>query len=75
METVKPCEDAQKAYILRLYEATGAYAKCRLNFGHPVKALFECNMLEEEERELSADAELVFTPFAIRTLKVVYGEN
>ena len=75
LETVKPCEDAQKAYILRLYESTGSYSTCRLTFGHSVKALYECNMLEEEEKPIRAEDELVFTPFAIRTIKVVYGDD
>ncbi|MCR4883341.1 MAG: alpha-mannosidase [Clostridiales bacterium] len=75
LETVKPCEDAQKAYIIRLYESTGAYAKCRLTFGHPVQSVHVCNMLEEEERTMAPDEELVFTPFTIQTIKVVYGED
>ena len=75
IETVKPCEDAQKAYILRLYEATGGYQRTKLSFGHPVKAVWECNMLEEELREIAADEEIVFEPFRIRTVKVVYGDN
>ena len=32
-------------------------------------------MLEEEEKEIGKDEELVFTPFAIRTIKVVYGDD
>ena len=72
IETVKPCEDAEKAYILRLYEAMGGYHRVRLTFGHPVKALKECNMLEEELAELQAEEALTFEPFKIRTLKVFY---
>ncbi len=72
IETVKPCEDAEKAYILRLYEAAGGYHRVRLTFGHPVKALKECNMLEEEVADLKTEETLVFEPFKIRTLKVLY---
>ena len=72
IETVKPCEDAQNAYIIRLYEAAGSYSRTVLSFSHEVKALYECNMLEEEQKELDVSAPLVFTPFKIRTLKVVY---
>ena len=72
IETVKPCEDAQRAYILRLYEAEGGYARAKLRFSHPVKALRECNMLEEPLATLDADAALEFTPFRIRTVKVEY---
>ena len=73
IETVKPCEDAEKAYILRLYEATGGYQRARLSFGHPVRALKECNMLEEEIGELNPAEEMAFEPFKIRTVKVVYA--
>ena len=72
IEAVKPCEDTQRAYILRLYEAAGGYSRTRLAFSHEVKALYDCNMLEEEQAALSPDDVIVFTPFAIRTIKVAY---
>ena len=72
IETVKPCEDRQRAYILRLYEAAGGYSRARLTFSHPVRALYECNMLEEELTALKPDEPIVFTPFKIRTIKVAY---
>ena len=72
VETVKPCEDSQRAYILRLYEAAGGYSRAKLSFSHEVKALYECNMLEEEQKRLEPGEALVFTPFKIRTVKVVY---
>ena len=72
IETVKPCEDTQHAYILRLYEATGGYAGAHLTFSHPVRKLYECNMLEEELSEIGRDERIEFTPFKIRTIKVLY---
>lgn len=72
IETVKPCEDTQKAYIVRLYESVGSRCRARLMFSHPVKALEECNMLEEKQREWGPDEEIVFTPFAVKTMKVYY---
>ncbi|MBQ8162088.1 MAG: alpha-mannosidase [Clostridia bacterium] len=72
IETVKPCEDTQKAYILRLYEAMGGYEQVHLTFSHPVQGLYECNMLEEEQQELDPKASIEFTPFRIRTIKVCY---
>lgn len=72
IETVKPCEDTQRAYIIRLYEAAGGYARTHLTFSHEVKAMYECNMLEEELSALDPADELTFTPFHIRTLKVCY---
>ena len=71
IETVKPCEDKQNAYILRLYEATGGYTKAALTFGHDVKALKLTNMLEDE-KEVLDNAELTFRPFEIKTIKVEY---
>ncbi len=75
IETIKPCEDAQKAYVIRLYEATGSYTSCHLSFGHAVRAMYLCNMLEEEEQQIALDAPLALPPFAIRTIKVAYGES
>ena len=72
IETVKPCEDAQKAYIIRLYEATGGYTNCSLTFGHEVKGLIQTNMLEDEQAVLDPAAALTFRPFEIKTLKVLY---
>ena len=72
IETVKPCEDRQRAYILRLYEAAGGYSRATLRFSHAVKALYECNMLEEEQKQLDSKEPIVFTPFKIKTIKVCY---
>ena len=72
IETVKPCEDAQNAYILRLYEAAGGYSRAELTFSNEVKALYDCNMLEEEQEALTPGEPIVFTPFRIRTIKVEY---
>ena len=73
IETVKPCEDTQNAYILRLYEAAGGYSRVRLSFSHEVKAMYDCNMLEEEQKEILPGEAIVFTPFKIRTVKVCYS--
>lgn len=72
IEAVKPCEDAEKAYILRLYEATGDYVTTSLHFSHNVSHMAECNMLEEEIRPADPAA-VTFRPFEIKTLKVFYA--
>ena len=72
IETVKPCEDTQRAYIVRAYEAVGSYVNARFSFSHPVRALHLCSMLEEEQEELRADGNVAFGPFRIITLKVSY---
>jgi len=70
-ETVKPCEEAQNAYILRLYESVGDWTSASVSFGHPVKAVKVCTMLEDNEADADPAA-LTFRPFEIKTLKVYY---
>ena len=73
IETVKPCEDAENAYILRLYEAEGGSAATRLQFAAPPRAVYRTNMLEEVIEEIDPqNVPLTFSPFHIETLKVVY---
>lgn len=74
VETVKPAEDAQRAFVLRLYEAEGTQTNAKLTFGVPVSRIEETNMLEETLAELGTgqEAELVFKPFEIKTLLVKY---
>jgi alpha-mannosidase len=79
-ETVKPCEDADTAYILRMYESAGAYTNVTLSFGHPVSGIAVTNMLEETQREQpftsgasGAHTTLAFRPFQIITLRIAYG--
>lgn len=74
VETVKPLEDTDKGFILRLYEAEGAQDKVTLRFGIPVKGLEETNMLEEVRRkyETSQQLSLSFKAFEIKTIKVNY---
>lgn len=74
IETVKPCEDADTAYIVRLYEAVGAYTRAQVRIGHAVRALALTNLLEEEQERLPAGqtALLTFKPFEIKTLRVQY---
>lgn len=75
VETVKPCEDAQKAYILRLYECEKNRTHTELRFSHPVKKVYLADMLENRisELPLSGNAvSLTLRPFAIQTLLVEY---
>ncbi len=74
VEAVKPCEDAGRAYVLRLYEAEGAYTHASLKPGHDFVSATECNMLEEETGAPVQEKEipLTFRPFEIKTLKVSY---
>jgi alpha-mannosidase len=70
IETIKPCEDSDKAYILRLYECEGTAAITKLSFLIEPKKISVCNMLEEIIT--SAPENLAFRPFEIKTLRVEY---
>ena len=73
VEAIKPCEDAQKAYIVRVYEAEGAYTKTEITFADSAKKIAVTNMLEEELEVLdSVKNEFTFRPFEIKTIKVYY---
>lgn len=70
VEAVKPCEDAENAYIVRLYEAEGTRTNATLTFPDAVKCEVT-NMLEETQSELT-DMNVSFRPFEIKTVKVYY---
>lgn len=74
IETVKPCEDNQKAFIIRLYESEGTYTRAKLGLGMECKMVEITNMLEEtlEDLPVGQSVELAFKPFEIKTLKVSY---
>ena len=74
VEAVKPCEDAQRAFIVRMYEAEGTFTNAKVSFFDGAKSVKITNMLEEEQSEVEsiAPAKLQFRPFEIKTLKVTY---
>jgi alpha-mannosidase len=74
VEAVKPCEDAEKAYIVRLYEAEGTYTNATVSFAENAKHAQITNMLEEVQSDLpDGDSyALTFRPFEIKTIKVTY---
>lgn len=71
VETIKPCEDAQKAFILRLYESEGTWTQATLSMDSRITGMTVCDMLENELEP--ATTALTFRPFEIKTLKLVYG--
>jgi len=72
IESVKPCEDTQNAYIVRAYEAAGDYTRAEILPCHRSTGIYECNMLEEAAGEQIDPSRLVFKPFEIKTIKVCY---
>lgn len=73
-EAVKPCEDAQSGYIIRLYEAEGTTTRARVSIHHPVRCAFETTMLEENQTRLGSvqELDLTFKPFEIKPFKIQY---
>ena len=72
VETVKESEDGQDL-IVRMYETKNMRTTTELTFGFPVKSISLCNLMEEEEAELTVDGNsvsLTVNPFEIITLKI-----
>ncbi len=74
IEAVKPCEENEKAFIMRLYEAEGTFTNARLSLGMKPASVELTNMLEETLEKLAGEKEtaLSFRPFEIKTIKISY---
>lgn len=74
VETIKPCEDEDKAFIIRVYEAEGTRTNAVINFSDAVKKFTVTNMLEEESEAPVESNTFVtsFRPFEIKTIKAYY---
>ncbi len=70
VEAIKPCEDAENAYIVRMYEAEGTRTNATLSFPCAKKCEIT-NMLEETQCVLD-NMNVSFRPFEIKTIKVYY---
>jgi alpha-mannosidase len=77
IETVKAAENSE-GLIVRLYETIRSRGDAYVCFGFPIRAAWETNLLEENERELTIERssshnsiQLTFTPFQIRTIRVI----
>jgi alpha-mannosidase len=74
IEAIKPCEDQEKAYIIRLYDAEGTYTNATLALAGNAQKVVVTDMLEETVEVLpyTNNIKLVFRPFEIKTIKVIY---
>ncbi len=73
IDICKPAFDREDAVVIRLYEAAGSACRTRLKVPENVKALWQCNLLEEEESSIPVSdgtAELTFRPFEIKTIRM-----
>ncbi|NLG83761.1 MAG: alpha-mannosidase, partial [Firmicutes bacterium] len=72
ISTVKKAEKAP-GLIVRVYEAHGRRGPVTLSFGLPLRAAYECNLVEEEEWPIPHVGDRVrfqITPYQIRTFRV-----
>lgn len=72
VETVKPCEDAERAVILRLYECEGSRTAPVALHAPFARAAVLCGMDEQPLSPVDPAALAPFRPFEIRTLKLYY---
>ncbi|QPC81271.1 alpha-mannosidase [Phototrophicus methaneseepsis] len=73
IETVKLAEDGE-GIIVRLYEGERNRGPVTLNVGFPVKAIYHCNLLEENQEQLDVTNDQVtlsLRPYEIVTLRIV----
>lgn len=74
IESVKRAEN-EDSVIVRLYETDNSRADVVLNIFKKASGAWECNMLEEEEREVICKGNQIqfsMKPFEIKTLKVKF---
>jgi len=74
IEAVKCCEENQRAFIMRLYEAEGTYTRAKVTLDRVPASIEITNMLEEVQESLEAAQtfDLDFRPFEIKTIKIGY---
>jgi alpha-mannosidase len=73
IETVKQAEDGE-GLIVRLYEGERNRGPVTLKVGFPVMAAYHCNLLEENQNELTVENDqitLTLRPYEIATLRIV----
>ena len=74
VEVIKRAEDGN-GFILRMYENKNRFTKTELLFGRKISNLYECNLMEVNEREiplLGQAAEITFRPYEIKTFRIVF---
>ena len=72
IETVKRAEDGN-GIIIRLYESQRKRGQVQVRFGFAVESVWETNLLEENESELSVEndsIQLTLRPYQIMTLRL-----
>lgn len=76
IEVVKKAEDGV-GMVVRMYENRNSHVRATITVGKPLKEAYECNLLEENQKQLSAGGnsfECVFAPYEIKTFRIVFCE-
>ena len=72
IETVKVAEDSD-SLIVRAYETWNTKTPAVLTFNAPIKSATECNLMEEQDEDVSFEGNTIkatFKPFEIKTFKI-----
>lgn len=73
VEVIKRAENGEGA-IVRMYENKNRYTKTKIHFHKKISQIYECSLLEENEKELQItgqSVEIVFKPYEIKTFRVI----
>ncbi len=72
IEVVKRSEDG-KGIVVRAYESAGGQTRANFTLGFNAKAVYECNLMEENPSEIAHNGNKIactFSPFEIKTLHI-----
>lgn len=73
IEVIKEAED-KNGTIVRMYENKNRHTKTRMILPDFVTQMYECNLLEKNEREIEVNAhaaEVILKPYEIKTYRIV----
>jgi len=73
IDSIKKAEDTNDI-IVRLHEASGIDTKAMLTIGIKIANIFECDLLENNQREVNisnSKINLKFKPYEIKTIKLI----
>lgn len=74
VEVIKKAEDGN-GVIVRMYENKNNRVRAQIQTAYPIAHVYECNLLEENEEELTAGKncfETVFKPYEIKTIRLIF---
>lgn len=73
IEVIKRAEDGD-GVIVRVYENKNSQVKARFTCGRTIREVYECNLIEENEKSLEVNDDTfdcIFRPYEIKTLRLV----